>query len=139
MDTNTKGRGDVAEAAVIAALVRSGKRVLLPFGENSRYDLVVDEGGRFIRIQVKSGRLREGIVRCNARSYYRGGTKRTYHDDVDYIGVYCHDNDSVYLVPMADVPNDTGFLRVIDPKRDTRGVVKYASAYLFDPQEPRVL
>jgi hypothetical protein len=49
--------GDISQAKVMAALVAAGKAVLFPFGENTRYDLVIDEGGRFVRLQCKTGRL----------------------------------------------------------------------------------
>jgi hypothetical protein len=36
--------------------VRRGYSVLLPFGVNQRYDLVLDLDGRFVRAQCKTGR-----------------------------------------------------------------------------------
>ena len=35
--------------------------VLLPFGNGRRYDMVVDTGNRFLRIQCKTGRLAERL------------------------------------------------------------------------------
>lgn len=52
--------GDASTAMVLARLVQTGKLVLLPFSENQRYDLVIDEGDRFVRVQCKTGRLRQG-------------------------------------------------------------------------------
>ena len=49
---------DISQAKVMAALVAVGRSILLPFGENTRYDLVIDEGGRFVRLQCKTGPLR---------------------------------------------------------------------------------
>ena len=53
---NSKHVGDTSEAQVIAALLKMGKNVLLPFGDNQRYDVVIEEKGKFIRIQVKTAR-----------------------------------------------------------------------------------
>ena len=53
---SSKGGSDPSE------LVRRGFTVLLPFGVNQRYDLVLDVGGEFIRGQCKTGRLRQGSV-----------------------------------------------------------------------------
>jgi hypothetical protein len=39
--------GHRAEAAILVELVKRGYRVLLPFGVNQRYDLVLDCGGQF--------------------------------------------------------------------------------------------
>jgi hypothetical protein len=40
----------------MAALLRRGKKVLMPFSDNCRYDIVVEENGSFTRIQCKTGR-----------------------------------------------------------------------------------
>jgi len=52
--------GTRTEAVVLAELVKRGYRVLLPFGHNHRYDLVLDVEGRFVRVQCKTGRLSRG-------------------------------------------------------------------------------
>jgi hypothetical protein len=46
---NSKIIGDVSEAAVIAALLKSGVNVLIPFGDRSRYDVVIEKDGKFER------------------------------------------------------------------------------------------
>jgi hypothetical protein len=43
--------GQRTEAVILAELVKRGYRVLLPFGINYRYDLVLDLDGRFLRVQ----------------------------------------------------------------------------------------
>lgn len=60
---NPKAVGELSEAEVIAHLVRTGRPVAIPFGNNQRYDLIVDEDGKLLRAQVKTGRLDErGVV-----------------------------------------------------------------------------
>ena len=39
-----KDVGDRSQAMVLARLVQNFPNVLTPFGENSRYDLVIDDG-----------------------------------------------------------------------------------------------
>ena len=39
-----KDVGDDSTLAIMLALKRAGYRVLMPFGENTRYDLVTDDG-----------------------------------------------------------------------------------------------
>jgi PD-(D/E)XK endonuclease len=51
---DTKAAGDITEAVVLAEFLRAGFPVLLPFGDNRRYDLVVEAGGRFLRVQCKT-------------------------------------------------------------------------------------
>src|SRR5690242_7410881 len=38
----------------MAEFLKAGFPVLLPFGENRRYDMVVDVGGRLLRVQCKT-------------------------------------------------------------------------------------
>jgi PD-(D/E)XK nuclease superfamily protein len=59
----TKLIGDMTEAVVMAEFVKAGFPALIPFGENHRYYLVIEAGGRFLRVQCKTARAiatREG-------------------------------------------------------------------------------
>src|SRR5208283_5861543 len=49
-----KQRGEMAEAAFLARVAGLGFGVAKPWGESSRYDLIVDNGRRLLRVQVKS-------------------------------------------------------------------------------------
>src|SRR5262249_30713483 len=51
---NTKSIGEVSEAIILAEFLKAGFPVLLPFGDNQRYDMVVEVGGRFLRVQCKT-------------------------------------------------------------------------------------
>lgn len=101
---NTKTIGEKTEGMVLAALLRAGKVVLLPFGDNQRYDLVVDDGGgRFTRIQCKTGRIIGNGIRfdtCSSQSH-RGKGKQSYTGQIEMFGVYSPDLDKVYLVPIG--------------------------------------
>ena len=97
--------GDRTEAIVIAALVRRGYRVLRPLSSNQRYDLVLDLDGRFLRVQCKTGRLRNGAIVFSARSCRsnRSGTfVRSYTDEADVFVVHCPEADRIYAVPVGD-------------------------------------
>jgi len=89
---NTKRAGDVAELRVMCDLVRSGYGVAIPFGEDNRYDLIVEKDGVLSRVQVKSGRLRNGAIvfNCYSSHTHRGGAScRRYEGEVEYFAVYC--------------------------------------------------
>jgi PD-(D/E)XK endonuclease len=55
-----KDIGDRSRLAVMLALRAAGFAVLIPFGENTRYDLVIDDGYSLGRVQCKTGRLFNG-------------------------------------------------------------------------------
>lgn len=47
--------GHRTEAAILARLVERGYNVLVPFGVNQRYDLVIESDGRFFEGPVQDG------------------------------------------------------------------------------------
>lgn len=134
-----KAIGDASEAMVIARLVQAGKMVLLPFGENHRYDLVLDEGTEFVRVQCKTGKLRQGAIWFNTCSVAYQRTDlgfKAYHVDykgaADLFGVYCQVTDAVYLVPVKDVGNTMGTLRVEPTRNGQAKKIRWAKDYRLD-------
>ena len=65
-----KDVGDRSMLAVIFALRELGYGLYLPFGENTRCDLILERDGFLDRVQCKTGRLRKGAVvfACAART-----------------------------------------------------------------------
>ncbi len=89
-----KAKGDRSTLAIMLALSEVGYAVLVPFGENTRYDLVIDDGESLKRVRCKTGRLREGGIRFAACSSYAHHPNpkmvvRDYLGQIDYFGVYC--------------------------------------------------
>ena len=111
--------------------------VLMPFGENQRYDLLIDDNGRFTRVQCKTGRLRRGGVEFNTCSFTyhhpnNQGTKeyqKHYRGAADVFGVYCKEVDRVYLVPVDDVGIRACFLRIEPTKNAQAKKVRWAKDY----------
>jgi PD-(D/E)XK endonuclease len=118
-----KAIGDTSQLAIMLGLDYAGYAFFVPFGENTRYDIVIDEGYRLARVQYKTGRLKGGAVRFRACSSYAHHPnpkllKRDYLGEIEYFGVYCRETEGVYLVPIEDVPvRREGALRV-DPARN---------------------
>ena len=110
--------GERSEAIIFAELVKRGHRVLIPYGTNHRYDLVIDVGGRFLRAQCKTGRLRKGVI-LFATSSTRANTKCAYQtpydaEQIDLFLIYCPDTDRVYAVDIGEAASFASGLRV-DP------------------------
>lgn len=90
---------------MIAALVRLGYRVLRPLSSNQRYDLVLDLDGEFLRVQCKTGRLRNGAIvfsTRSCRSNRNGIYVRSYTDEADVFVVHCPETDRIYAVPVGE-------------------------------------
>jgi hypothetical protein len=130
-----KAVGDRTTLALMLALYDAGFAVAVPFGENTRYDLLIDDGCVVSRVQCKTGRLREGRIRFNTCSSYAHHpnprvTKRTYIGEIDYFGVYCPETAGAYLVPIAHASvKRMASLRVNEPRNNQRRFVRFARDY----------
>jgi len=130
-----KDIGDRSTLAIMLALQARGHGEFLPFGENTRIDLLVDYGTRISRVQCKTGRLRDGAVRFNTCSSYAHHssatiTKRTYTGEIDEFAGYCPELGSVYVVPIDDVPTKRmALLHVSAPRHNQRSGVRLAVEY----------
>jgi hypothetical protein len=101
-----KAKGDRSTLAIMLALHEAGYGLLVPFGENTRYDLVIDDGVRLARVQCTTGRLRNGSVLFNSCSSYAHHpnprvVKRDYQGQIDYFAVFCPETRQSYLVPIC--------------------------------------
>lgn len=113
MASPTSVKGDIAVAHVLSALVRAGKRILIPFSEGSRYDLAIDHDGRLERVQCKHGNLnKDTITFLVASNDGRSGWRSYSSDEIDSFGVYCPDTERCYLVPIDICPKTTCSLRL---------------------------
>jgi len=130
-----KDVGDRSTLAIMFALQRDGYAISMPFGENTRYDLVIDNGARLRRVQCKTGRLRNGAVEfatCSNYGHHRnpGASRVAYSGQIDDFAVFCPQLGSVYLIPIEDVPTrNVGIIRVDPPRNGQRKGVRLAAAY----------
>jgi len=130
-----KAKGDRSTLAVMIALQEVGLPFLVPFGENTRYDLVLDRGSELARVQCKTGRLRNGAVlfaACSCYGHHRNPetARRDYAGQVEFFAVYCPQTLGVYLIPIADLPNRvSAALRVTPPRNNQRRFIRFAADY----------
>jgi PD-(D/E)XK endonuclease len=129
-----KDIGDRSTLAIIFALHTQGYTVLLPFGENSRYDLVIDNGS-LRRVQCKTGRFRNGCVMFRTSSTYAHHPNpkirsRTYAGEIDEFAVYCPELGSIYLIPIEDVDTAHHATLRVEPSRNGQHKrVRFAAMY----------
>jgi hypothetical protein len=129
--------GDQTTAMVLARLLEVYPQVLLPFGENQRYDLVIEDGDRFIRVQCKTGRLRNGCVvfaTCSFTYHHPSnrGTKQYQHHyrgAADVFGVYCRETDGVYLIGVDEVGTRGCSLRIAPTRNAQAKKVRWAKDF----------
>lgn len=129
-----KAVGDRTTLAVMLALMTLGHNVAVPFGENTRYDLIVESEGKLQRVQCKTGRLRNGVVVFRTASSYAHHPnpkprQRHYRGQVDAFAVYCPETCGVYLIPIDSLPADAASLRIAPTRNGQRKLVRDGAAH----------
>jgi hypothetical protein len=131
MIPNPTAKGKRSEAIILATLVGLEKSVLIPWNE-LRYDLALDDDGRLVRIQCKTGHVRDGCVRfkmCVA-DLRRPNGDGGYGGQIDAFAVYCPQNGGVYLIPIEDITCVAeGCLRLDPPRNSQTRALRWARDY----------
>ncbi|HEV2396368.1 MAG TPA: group I intron-associated PD-(D/E)XK endonuclease [Candidatus Sulfotelmatobacter sp.] len=96
-----KQRGEMAEAAFLAVASALGLCVAKPWGESSRYDLIVDTAGKLLRVQVKSAH-RAGEY-GGYTFHAHGNSSRVYGpEEIDVLAAYVVPVGAWYLFPVEE-------------------------------------
>ena len=128
-EMHKKTKGSIAELAVATRLVKEGWRVLLPYGENTRYDLVAERQGRFVRIQVKYATPKAGVLPVNCCSSNNWSVLPYTPEEIDVIAAYNSQDERIYFVPVTQLPKGHMKLRLDPPKNNQRAKVRYATQF----------
>ena len=139
---NPKAIGELSEAAVIYHLVRAGYDLAKPLGDNARYDLVLEDGDRLLRVQVKTGRLQKGgavhFPTCSSQAH-RGRGHSTYRGQCELFAVYCPELYETYLVPVDGTGMRACNLRVRPAVNNQTCGVRWAKNYRVGVVDVRAL
>lgn len=134
---NPNHKGNVAELAIATEAARLGLSVLKPLTEHERYDLVLEIGGRLLRVQCKWGSCQGDVIYVRLKSSYhsptRGYVMATYdRTEVDAVAVYCGDLDRCYFLPI-DLVAGRGVvsLRLKETRNNQRAALNWATEYEF--------
>ncbi len=141
---NTKHVGIVSELVAMERFAAAGFLMCVPFGDCAPYDLILDNRrGRVFRVQVKTGRLRKGVVlfSCCSNHAHRNAPPTQYTGRIEAFAVYCPDNGDFYVVPIDAnaVTSSHGSLRIASPANNMRKKIKWANDYKFDETDPEKL
>lgn len=128
---DTSSLGNLTQGMVLAGLLQANMKVLTPFGDGLHYDLLIDDNGKYMRVQCKTGRLRNGAVLFNNYTVKRDGTIKKYGDTVDAYGVYCPDTKKVYLVPAEKCSGNITHLRETPAKNGQKKAIRSADCYVI--------
>jgi hypothetical protein len=105
---NTKLQGNIGIGQAIAHFTSLSWIVSVPLTDSQKYDLLVDDGSKILRVQVKTSRfrLRSGVFQVMLKQCggsRKAGTSTPFDNTaVDLLFVYCS-NGSRYLIPCSQV------------------------------------
>ena len=131
----TNQMGWVAETAVIHECAKLAVPVAKPLDEQ-RYDLVLDLGSRFLRVQCKWSRRTGDVIYVRTRTGRRareGLVHRGYKPgEIDAIAAYCAETEMCYLLPTELSVNRTAVQLRLGPTRNNQSSgIRWARDYEF--------
>jgi hypothetical protein len=97
----TKRKGDLGEAMVMAEVLRRGYKVAIPVGEDWRYDLIVLRDNHLERLQCKYTESdgKTVVVKCRSTNNWR--TVKYTSKDFDWLAVYDKTTEQCYFIPAS--------------------------------------
>lgn len=136
-----KQLGELSQAYIIARLLEVGYAVLAPYGDSSRYDLVIEDAeGQFWRVQCKTAWIEGGdngyikFATTSLRSCSTNGkikySRAGYVGQVEYFAIHSHELHKTYLIPAGHIGNATRMsLRLAPAKNNQEKGVRWAREY----------
>lgn len=136
MELTTKQKGNITELACAVALMQYGYKVSFPYGEDCKYDMILDTGKHLYRIQCKTSSLldnKEGI-KFKTRSTIittHGVKSNSYsNNDIDFFATMYEGN--CYLIPVTDCGNNEKTLRFYYPKNGQKKGISLVENYTLE-------
>lgn len=134
MELTSKEKGNLTELQCMTEFYKAGYKVSIPYGENSRYDMILDVNGHLLRIQCKTSRFVSDecfIFVCRSTRVNSKGTQsiRYTKDEIDYFSTFY--NGKCYLVPVEECGNEKK-LRFCYPPSGQKAGISLAEHYEFD-------
>ena len=135
IELSSKQKGNLTELKCLSAFYELGYQCSIPYGENSRYDLIADIDGKLIKIQCKTSReVEQGVIEFSCRSCRsntQSNLRRRYtSEEVDYFATMC--NNQCYLIPYDVCGNRAQRVRLKPTKNgQTKGIV-FAKDYKLE-------
>ena len=133
----TKKKGNLTELECITELTRLGYLVSIPFGEDSRYDCIVDINNKLYRIQCKTGSEQYDennvVIGIHFKTCRQSGncakisTRTKYtKEEIDFFATSYQ--GKCYLVPVEECSVEK-LLRIVPPKNGQKKGVSFLKDY----------
>lgn len=131
----TQVKGNLVELQCIMKFISMGFECSLPYGNQAKYDILVDIGTEILRVQCKKSHWVDdkGSIQFSATSSTTNTQKTTRHkytnEQIDYFATCWEDN--VYLIPVDECSTSKS-LRIVEKTVNTPNNVNMAEDYLAE-------
>ena len=125
-----KKQGELSELRFYLRAHELDYVVSKPFGDNAKYDFVVDGGTELFKVQVKSVSVKDTTRRTDKyriNATYGAKTKKRYStDECDILSAYVIPEDVWYLIPVSEI---TGVSVNLYPHKDAGSYEGFREAW----------
>lgn len=131
MELTPKEKGNLTELQCLTAFYERGYKVSIPYGENCRYDFILDVNNTLLRIQVKTSKFVSeecfSFATDSTRVNSQGSIRKRYtKEEIDYFATFYL--GKCYLVPVEEC-NNTKKLRFCYPSTGQKKYISLAEDY----------
>lgn len=134
VELSTKQKGNITEMQCAIALMQKGYKISFPYGEDCKYDMIVDTGSKLYRVQCKTASPlanKEDGFKFKTRSTIittHGAKASSYsEDDIELFATMYE--GKCYIVPVQDCGNNEKTLRFHYPSNGQRKGISLAENY----------
>lgn len=141
MELSSKEKGNLTELQCLTAFYELGYKACIPYGENSRYDFILDVDGILLRIQVKTCQVNSSntgiIIPCRSTQVNTSEIKsHSYNkEQIDYFATFY--NGKCYLVKVEECSTQKTLM--FSNKRVNQFEPCYIEDYLLSNQIQKIL
>jgi len=130
---HSKLKGDIGELIVAAELLQRGWHIAFPYGENLKYDLIVEKDNLIQRIQVKAVFPRNGTLRINCRSSNNWSVVSYEVKDFECLAAVDLSTKKVYFIPSKKMKRNMVTLRLTEPLNTQNKKINFAKNFIKFP------
>lgn len=103
----SKNIGELTELKFYLEAFELGFIASKPFGDNAKYDFIIDSDGILSRVQVKSTNIKDERIRGDAyriNSSYGATRKNGYtKKEIDFLAAYIIPENTWYIIPIDKI------------------------------------
>lgn len=139
MELSSKEKGNLTELQCLTACYELGYKASIPYGENSRYDFILDVDGILLRVQVKTCKETGTGIKIPCRSTQVNTSEIKSHaynkEQIDYFATFYKGNCYLIKVEECSIEKTLTF----SDKRTNQYEPSFIDNYLLSKQIEKII